>query len=70
MSGTEITNKVVECRVKKDVTQEELAKAVGVSRQTIITLEKGDCTPSVCLALKIAKYFNIKVEDIFTLQEK
>ena len=52
-----------------EVTQQQLAQAVGVSRQTIIAIEKGRYTPSVLLALKIAKYFGLKVEDIFELKE-
>jgi putative transcriptional regulator len=54
-------------RQKKGITQEELAKALGVTRQTIIAIEKGNYTPSVALALSISKYFNIKVEEIFSL---
>lgn len=51
----------------REVTQEELACAVGVSRQTIIALEKGNYTPSVLLALKIAGFFNVPVEKLFTI---
>jgi putative transcriptional regulator len=54
-------------RVKKTLTQEELAKVLGVTRQTIIAIEKGNYTPSVLLALKIAKFFKKPVESIFTL---
>lgn len=50
-------------------TQEELGKAVGVTRQTIIAIEKGNYTPSVLLALKIAKYFNTSVENLFTIEK-
>jgi putative transcriptional regulator len=52
------------------VTQDELATAVEVSRQTIIAIEKGKFNPSVRLALMIAAHFNCRVEDIFTLKEK
>lgn len=52
------------------ITQDELAKAVDVARQTIISIEKGKFNPSVKLALTIAAYFNCKVEDIFTLKRK
>jgi putative transcriptional regulator len=62
-----IHNSVATMRQKRRVTQEELALAVSVSRQTISALEKGNYTPSVLLALKIATYFNTKVEDIFSL---
>ena len=47
------------------VTQEDLAKGIGVTRQTIIAIEKGNYTPSVLLALKISKYFKKPVGDIF-----
>ncbi|OGM28935.1 transcriptional regulator [Candidatus Woesebacteria bacterium RIFCSPHIGHO2_01_FULL_41_10] len=64
-------NKVINCvhkfRAKKGVTQQELADAVGVTRQTVIAIEKGNYTPSVLLALKIAQYFNTSVEKLFYL---
>lgn len=56
-------------RAKHDLTQEELANKVDVSRQTIIALEKGKYNPSVELALKIAKVFDISVEDVFFFGE-
>lgn len=62
-----VKNKVNMLRVEKDVTQEDMAKAVGVTRQTIIAIEKGNYTPSVLLALKIAKYFKKPVEEVFNL---
>ncbi|MFA5936049.1 MAG: helix-turn-helix transcriptional regulator [Patescibacteria group bacterium] len=52
-----------------DMTQERLAKAVGTSRQTICAMEKGDYTPSLKLALLIAKLFKRPVEDIFSLKK-
>ncbi|MCF7808868.1 MAG: helix-turn-helix transcriptional regulator [Candidatus Marinimicrobia bacterium] len=52
------------------MTQQELAEAVGVSRQTIVTLEKGQYNPSVALALRMAKFFKVKVEDLFYLEEE
>lgn len=64
-----VENKVSEERQKKKITQEDLATEVGVSRQTIIAIEKGNYTPSVLLALKIAKYFNQNVEDIFSYEK-
>ena len=69
-------NKKIKCHLKKirflegEMTQEELAKKVGVSRQTIIAIEKGRYTPSVYLALKIARVLNKKVEEIFELKEE
>lgn len=62
-----IANTVNKLRAERGVTQEELASAVAVSRQTIIAIEKGKYTPSVALAMKIARYFKTSVERIFTL---
>lgn len=62
-----VANKVQVFRAKSGITQEDLAARVGVSRQTIIAIEKGNYTPSVLLALKIARYFKVPVEDIFSL---
>ncbi|MBP7842905.1 helix-turn-helix transcriptional regulator [Candidatus Woesebacteria bacterium] len=55
-------------RTTKNLTQEELAKILGVTRQTIIAIEKGNYTPSVLLALKIARFFKKPVESIFKLE--
>jgi putative transcriptional regulator len=60
-----VQNTVAKSRLARGVTQEALANAVGVTRQTIIALEKGNYVPSVLLALRIAKYFNQPVEKIF-----
>ncbi len=62
-----IKNKVPDYRVNLGITQEDLARAVGVSRQTIIALEKGNYTPSILLALKIAHFFKVSVEKLFTI---
>lgn len=64
-----IQNNVQKYRTKSKITQEDLAKAVDVTRQTIIAIEKGNYTPSVLLALKIAKYFNTTVDKLFTIGE-
>lgn len=56
-------------RAIKDITQEDLAKIISVSRQTINAMEKNKYVPSTVLALKIAKYFEKPVEDIFFLEE-
>lgn len=64
-----ISNAVQAYRTKAGVTQEELARAVGVTRQTIISIERGNYTPSVLLAIKIAQYFDTKVENLFTISE-
>ena len=63
-----IKNQVYELRIKSDITQEGLAGVVDVTRQTIIAIEKGNYTPSVTLALKIGKFFNKSVEDIFQIK--
>ncbi len=55
--------------LRGEMTQEELARRVGVSRQTVIAIEKGKYNPSVTLALKIAEVFGVVVEDIFRLKE-
>lgn len=57
-------------RAIKNITQEDLAKKIGVSRQTINAMEAGKYVPSTVLALKIAKYFGKKVENIFELEEE
>lgn len=57
-------------RAMKDITQEELAKAIGVTRQTIIAIEKGNYNPSLELAFKIAEYFEVSIEDIFIYELK
>ena len=56
-------------RAEKEITQQELADAVGVSRQTIVAIEKNRFQPSTPLALKIARYFSKPVEAIFILEE-
>jgi putative transcriptional regulator len=61
-----VSNIVSELRKEKNVTQEELAKKIGVSRQTVVAIEKGSYIPSLLLGLKIAKFFKRKVEEIFT----
>ena len=63
-----VANKVQSARTEANITQEELAERVGVSRQTIIAIEKGNYTPSVLLALKIARAFKVSVDTLFTIQ--
>jgi putative transcriptional regulator len=60
-----VENKLNELRAKSGQTQEELAMALGVTRQTIIAIEKGNYVPSVLLALKISKFFKKPLEEIF-----
>lgn len=62
-----ISNSVQKIRAERGVTQEELAEKAGVSRQTIIAIERGKYTPSVLLAMKIARYFKMPVEELFTI---
>ncbi len=62
--------RIKEFRVKFNMTQEELAKKVGVRRETIVFLEKGKYNPSLKLAYKIAKVFNVRIEDIFIFDEE
>ncbi|MDU3803519.1 helix-turn-helix transcriptional regulator [Paraclostridium bifermentans] len=64
-----LTNRLKEYRAKINVNQTEMGVLVGVSRQTISQIERGDYSPSVTLALKIAKIFNVSVEDIFSYEE-
>jgi len=65
-----VKNKLREFRFKNDeITQESLAELVGVSRQTIIAIEKGRFNPSVKLALKIARALRCTVEDLFIIEE-
>jgi putative transcriptional regulator len=63
-------NKVKEARVAKEMTQQELADLLGVSRQTIFSIETGKYVPSTILALKIAKTFNKTVEKLFELERE
>jgi putative transcriptional regulator len=56
-------------RARNDLTQADLAEKIGVSRQTINSIEKGKFVPSTVLALKIARVFNIKVDEIFMLDK-
>lgn len=62
-------NRIKVERAEHDVTQQQLADAVGVSRQTIIAIERGKFLPSTPLALKIARFFGKSVEAIFSLEE-
>jgi len=63
-------NNLRRCRFDKDeISQQALAAIVGVTRQTILSIEKGKFVPSTLLALKLAKFFNKSVEDIFYIIE-
>ena len=62
-------NRLRELRRERGITQEELAAALGVTRQTIIAIERGKYDPSLRLAFKIARFFGKKIEEIFELDE-
>jgi len=63
-------NKLKIYRAMHDITQEELAKELGVTRQTIIAIEKDKYDPSLVLAFKIAKFFKTQIEDIFIYEDR
>lgn len=63
-------NNLEQIRKSRGINQEELAKALDVSRQTIGSLENGRYNPSIILAFKIARYFNMPIEEIFIYEEE
>lgn len=63
-------NNLEKIRKERGVTQEDLVKALMVSRQTISSLENGRYNPSILLAFKIARYFDLLIEDIFIYEEE
>ena len=63
-------NRIEEIRNEKGMKQEELAKALGVSRQTISSLENGRYNPSILLAHRIAKLFGMTIEEVFVFEEE
>lgn len=68
--GVPLKNKLKDYRAVLGVNQQEMGKLAGVSRQTISQIERGDYSPSVTLALKLAKLCNVTVEDIFEYEEE
>ncbi len=62
-------NRLEELRKERGIKQEDLARELGVSRQTISSLEKGRYNPSILLAFKIARRFGMQIEDVFIYQE-
>ncbi|EEM02067.1 MULTISPECIES: helix-turn-helix transcriptional regulator [Bacillus] len=64
--GDSITNKVYEHRVLRRMSQKDLADAVGVSKQTIFVMEKNNYSPSLVLAYRIANYFEVDINEIFS----
>lgn len=67
--GVVMENKLKELREKAEMTQEDLAVRAGVSRQTIISLEKGKYNPSIILAYKLSRLFELTIEELFLLNE-
>ncbi len=63
-------NHIEEIRNQKGIRQEDFAKLMGVSRQTISSLENGRYNPSILLAYKIAKYFGMTIEEVFVFEEE
>ena len=63
-------NRIESIRKERGILQDEIAKAMGVSRQTISSLENGRYNPSIMLAYKIAKYFGMTIEDVFIFEEE
>ena len=63
-------NRIEQIRKERGIRQEEFAKIMGVSRQTISSLETGRYNPSIYLAYKIAKFFNMTIEEVFVFEEE
>ena len=63
-------NRIEELRNSRGVRQEELAKEIGVSRQTISSLENGRYNPSILLAYRIARFFGSTIEEVFIFEEE
>jgi putative transcriptional regulator len=70
VEGVTMNNRLEVIRKEKGISQEALAKVLEVSRQTISSLENGRYNPSILLAFKLAKYFEMTVEDIFIYEEE
>jgi len=64
-----IKNRVYDLRIAKRITQEEIAKELQVTRQTIISLEKNKYIPSLEMGFKVARFFNKTIEDVFEYEE-
>ena len=63
-------NRIEQIRKERGILQDEFAKSLGVSRQTISSLENGRYNPSILLAHKIAKYFGMTIEEVFVFEEE
>ncbi len=69
MDSEKMKNKLKVYRAMKEITQEDLARELGVTRQTIIAIEKDKYDPSLALAFKIVRFFNAHIEEIFLYDE-
>jgi len=65
-----VKNRIEAIRKEKGIRQEDFAKSMGVSRQTISSLETGRYNPSILLAYKIARYFDMTIEEVFIFEEE
>ena len=63
-------NRIEQIRKERGIRQEEFARILGVSRQTISSLETGKYNPSIFLAYKIARYFELRIEDVFIFEDE
>ncbi|MCB0720288.1 MAG: helix-turn-helix transcriptional regulator [Bacteroidetes bacterium] len=70
MAKSTLKNRIRVFRAEHQMSQEDLANAIGVSRKTISTIEVGRFTPSTIIALQIARHFNVPVEEIFSLGDE
>jgi len=66
----DIVNSVRRHRLARDITQSQLAELLGVTRQTVLSIEKGKYTPSIGLALRLAEIFDVSVETLFQLNKE
>lgn len=69
MENCKLQNQIKVQRAMKNITQDELAVKIGVTRKTINTIENGKYVPSTILAIRLARFFEIKVEELFELTE-
>lgn len=66
----QVSNRMKELRARFNMTQEDLAQKVGVTRQTIISIEKNEYVPSLTLGMKVAKTFSLPVEEVFIYNQE
>lgn len=69
MRKVKLRNRIRVLRAEHDLTQSELAEAIGVSRKTISTIEVGRFVPATTIALQLAHYFDVPVEEIFSIED-